>query len=415
MSKRKQASKPPTPTMRERGWFGAADSLPPSVVHGVIARCERVARDGEVAARAIPDALLAVASGHSEGVAVRLAVRTAAIDVRREDASRIAREREASVTTLGCERGGEGPHWEDIRPALPSKARNALDSLESHYLAMPGVWERLASGSVKVNGALVLSALGVSTEGMSKRAVADKRSAGLLAVCSAWSEASALLGGMRPGESKRERSERAHRWIKRGHSNRVSAHGGGQSGRTATLGHEVRVTRRLAVSAGFTAPTPEGWEGATGPVRSVSYRPTATVKRIRSPRITDGVALGVSWGGSGAVGMPTVRDIPRRLTLPTGESVPNVWHPSLGGGPLGHSDRRLTATGWERNTRDALAVARTEREGWEDSLRAGRVGICPTVTPEESATARGPGPVARLASASSSPPRLISRPAPSAL
>ena len=80
--------------------------------------------------------------------------------------------------------------------------------------------------------------------------------------------------------------------------------------------------------------------------------------------------------------MPTVRDIPRRLTLPTGESVPNVWHPSLGGGPLGHSDRRLTATGWERNTRDALAVARTEREGWEDSLRAGRVGICPTVTPE---------------------------------
>jgi len=375
----------PTPTEREAAWFGAAESLPPSTVHAVITRLSRLCRDEATEGRALPSALLSVAAGHPVGIACRLAERQASMDMRREQSAREQREQHAAL--LGAGEPDPSTRWEDIRGTLPPRVALALDSLAAHLLASERVWERLSTGTVKVNGAVICEAWKIPTSGLSKRKATERRAQSLLLAASAWSYASVALGNTAP-EQREQRAAAAHRWIKRGHSNR--------SGRVAGAanGSEVRVTRRLSVGAPFTPPSesqrlivmgPRTEDGQapslliTAPTRSVSYRPTAPVKRIRSPRTTDGVTAGVVWGGGGAVGMPGVRDEPRTLTLPSGAEVRNEWHPSQYGAPLGHSDRKRTESGWERDTRDGKAVGRTEREDWDDALAAGRVGLCPTV------------------------------------
>jgi hypothetical protein len=341
-------------------WVTASAVIGAEQQQRIITQCERRAMgDDDVAAEAVPYATVSVAAGKPLGKAVRWAVAEAL----RNRAIRNARLLSAeALAESGWDPSSEAaeapsaPYWEDVAPRLSPTAQRVLGALTVHCLSAPKAYERLAAGTVKINGQTVADAMGLALAPAGQRKGKQQRKALLRLACSGWAEAS-LWMHPDPSESAPARASRALRWVRRG---RVFSDGARGTVRTS----EVRVTQRggrlMRADGGPGAFVPLGGQGTfTAPndgqaVRSLGYRGAAPVKRIRSPRITDGAAEGTQWGAAGAVGLPA-REVPDALA--------------------GQRAARATARddaarlGWERREQaEALAA------------EAARIGVCPTAT-----------------------------------
>lgn len=349
-------------------WIGAAEALGAEETQAICKAVQkRAAGDTDIEGVALPLALLSRASGQKRGIAVAYGIRYA----RMGQASERKRMRPAtpeSVTAVIDRAPVEvvapqrTPYLEDVLGDCSPLARKILTALPAHLLQSEQGQAKALSGTVKVNGSTVTDALGwtPALAPASTRKGARQRRAALLLSCAAWSEVSEKFGNLAPGESKARRAQRAMLWVKRGYSSRQAKVTG------SVFAPEVRVTRRVSVSMPF---TPE--METAGPFSSPSYRGAAPVKRIRSPRATDGVATDVRWGMSN-VGMEP-REVGDNVKARRSQSGATLAVVKDGGA----GEAMLAARALPNDALSRTVVA-AEWSDWQRDYALGRVGVCPT-------------------------------------